>query len=276
MESGTRPTRESGEAVFGRLPDLTGLPERAGPVPDSARSRAWAHLAPARQQDVSRVFANIGKAIAAYERRIEPGPSRFDKYVDAELAGRAHSAESALGDDERAGLRLFIGKANCVTCHNGALFTDDHFHNTGIPQSFAGAPHDSGRTTGVRAVLASEFNCLGAFSDAKPEECDELRFAVTDGPELVRAFKTPSLRNVVARAPYMHAGQIATLDAVLAHYDRAPLAPAGKSELKPLNLTPAERRQIQAFLSTLTSPPIAAPALLAAPLVAAAHTRVSE
>ena len=253
------------EAVFGKLPTLADLPNRAGPVPDSARARAWSRIPAVRQHEVSRVYANIGKAIAAYERRIEPGPSRFDRYVDSELAGAPHTAESTLDDDERAGLRLFIGKANCVTCHNGARFTDDHFHNTGIPQSANGAPHDSGRTAGVRTAMTNEFNCLGTFSDAKPEQCDELRFAVTDGPELVRAFKTPSLRNAAERAPFMHGGQMASLDAVLAHYDRAPAAPAGKSELQPLHLSRREQRQIEAFIRTLSGPPRGQASLLIPP-----------
>ena len=80
---------------------------------------------------VTRVFVNIGKAIAAYERRIEFGPSRFDRYVDAiSDTGRG---DGILTSDEIAGLRLFIGKANCTQCHNGPLFTNNEFHNTGVP-----------------------------------------------------------------------------------------------------------------------------------------------
>jgi cytochrome c peroxidase len=246
--------KDAYEAVFGALPDLRGLPDRAGPVPDSARSRAWARIAPVRQRDISHLYANIGKAIAAYERKIAFTPARFDRFVAAELAGRQHTGDDALSDDERAGLRLFIGKANCSTCHNGALFTDNHFHNTGVPQSPNGAPNDSGRATGVRAVMASEFNCTGTHSDAKHDDCSELRFAVTEGSELVRAFKTPSLRNAVTRPPFMHAGQFASIIDVLGHYNRAPSAPGGKTELKPLHLSDRELRQIEAFLNTLVSP----------------------
>ena len=240
------------QQVFGRVPDMRGLPERAGPVPDTSRAHAWARIAPARQEEISRIYANIGKAIAAYERKIELAPSRFDRFVETELAGQPHSPENAFSDDERAGLGLFIGKANCVTCHNSALFTDNHFHNTGVPQASLGVQDDSGRATGVRSVMASEFNCTSKFSDAKPDQCDELRFAATDGAELIRAFKTPSLRNVAVRAPFMHSGQIASLGDVLAHYNRAPAAPAGRSELKPLHLSPRELRQLEAFLLTLT------------------------
>jgi cytochrome c peroxidase len=260
-----REYRAEYETVFGHVPDVRGLPERAGPVPDPARAKAWSRLAPVRQEEISRMYANIGKAIAAYERKIEFAPSRFDRFVEAELAGRTHTRESAFSDDERAGLALFIGKANCVTCHNGALFTDDHFHNTGVPQSRSGVPNDSGRASGVRSVMAAEFNCTSKYSDAKPGQCDELRFAATDGEELVRAFKTSSLRNVATRAPFMHGGQFASLREVLAHYDRAAAAPAGKSELKPLHLSNEEVRELEAFLQTLTSPLAVPPELMAAP-----------
>ena len=211
-------------------------------------------IAPTAEADVSRVYANIGKAIAAYERRITFLPARFDRYVAAEIAGGDHSADDDFSPEERAGLRLFIGRGNCVNCHNGALFTDNHFHNTGVPQSTIGAAHDSGRTSGVRTAIASEFNCLGKYSDATPDACSELRFAVTDGAELVRAFKTPSLRNAVSRAPFMHAGQFATVEQVLEHYNRAPISPAGRTELRKLRLSKAELKQIQAFLGTLVGP----------------------
>jgi cytochrome c peroxidase len=223
--------RKEYESVFGRLPDLS--------VKDS----------------VTRVFANMGKAIAAFERTIGFDTTRFDRYVAAELAGRAHTAADSLSADEEAGLKLFMGKANCVNCHNGARLTDDHFHNTGVARSALVTTPDSGRAAGALAVMADEFNCLGKYSDAKPEQCTELRFAVTGGPELVRAFKTPSLRNVTARAPFMHAGQIATIDEVVEHYNRAAPAPFGKTELRRLRLTRRQRRQISAYLGTLTAPP---------------------
>lgn len=245
------------ERVFGPLPDLAGLPANAGPVADSARASAWKEIAPARRREISRVYANIGKAIAAYERRIGFAPSRFDRYVDAELAGRTHTAENSLSADEEAGLRIFIGKGNCVSCHNGSLFTDNHFHNTGVQLPATALPPDSGRTVGVRQALAAEFSCTGEFSDAKPEECEELRFAVAEGEELVRAYKTPSLRNVAERAPYMHAGQISTLEDVVAHYKDPPTAPFGRSELRKLKLSPKEREQLVAFLRTLSGPVVA-------------------
>lgn len=260
--------REEYAAVFGVLPDLSGLPRDAGPVADTLWSAAWRRMPSSRRDAVSRVYANIGKAIAAYERQINYAPSRFDYFVDAELAGKPHSAQSAFSKDEIDGLRLFIGKGNCVNCHNGALFTDSHFHNTGVASSREVAAPDSGRAVGVHQALAAEFNCTSRYSDAKPDACDELRFAVTDGKELLRAYKTPSLRNVAARGPYMHAGQLTSLGSVVEHYDHAPRALFGTTELRPLRLSAAEQRQLVAFLKTLTGPLSAPAGLLESP---AAH-----
>jgi len=194
------------------------------------------------------VFVNIGKAIAAYERLIELGASRFDKYVAALTT--AQSGENILTDDEIAGLRLFIGKGNCTQCHNGPLLTSNEFHNTGVPPR-PGLPIDHGRLTGASAVLSDEFNCRSQWSDAR-ERCSELEFIVTDEQTLDRAYKVPSLRNVAERAPYMDEGQFATLADVLDHYNRAPAAATGHSELRPLRLRPVELRQLEAFLRTLS------------------------
>lgn len=246
--------RKEYERLFGSLPDVSQLPAHAGPNGASDVTSAWEALPAARRDSITRVYANMGKAIAAFERRIALTPTRFDRYVAVELAGSPHTPADSLTRDERAGLNLFIGKANCVNCHNGARLTDDHFHNTGVPVSPLVASPDSGRIVGVRQAMTNEFNCLGRYSDAGPEQCAELRFAVTEGRELVRAFKTPSLRNVADHAPYMHAGQLVTLSAVIDHYSQAPKAPFGHSELKRVRLSKTERTQIEAFLRTLSSP----------------------
>ncbi|HEY0158843.1 MAG TPA: cytochrome c peroxidase [Thermoanaerobaculia bacterium] len=227
------------EEIFGPLPDLT------------------------RRDGVTAVFVNVGKSIAAYERRIQYGPSRFDRYADA-LSKTGRAPRGVLTADETAGLRLFLGKANCTQCHNGPLLTNNEFHNTGVAAGAAPEP-DHGRMAGARAVLTDEFNCRSKWSDAKPEQCAELDFLVTGSPELERAFKVPSLRNVADRAPYMHAGQLATLEQVVAHYNTAPAAPSGHTELKPLHLTATEMRQLTAFLRTLSGGTAAAPELLRAP-----------
>lgn len=244
--------REEYERIFGALPDLAGVPRVAGPVADSAARAAWDALPAAQREAVTRVYANIGKAIAAYERRLEPGASRFDRYAER-LREDGRAPSGILSPDEEQGLKLFIGKASCTQCHNGPLLTDDHFHNTGVPAVDA-HPEDVGRALGAPQVLRDEFNCRSRYSDAKPGECAELEFLRPDGAELTRAYKPPSLRGVAARPPYMHAGQIATLAGVIDHYDRAPAAPAGHTEIHPLKLSPKERAQLEAYLRTLDTP----------------------
>ncbi len=189
------------EALFGPLPALDRIPASAGPVAYPAAARAWKALPAGTRDEITRVFVNVGKCIAAYERTLRPAPSRFDRFADAAAAGHR------------------------------------------------------GRAVGAAQAAADEFNCLGRWSDAPRGACRELEFMVTDGPELERAYKTPSLRDVALRAPYMHAGQVADLEAVVAHYDRAPRAPAGHSEIHPLHLSARERAQLVAFLGTLTGAP---------------------
>ena len=155
-----------------------------------------------------------------------------------------------LTEDEIAGLRLFVGTGECVNCHNGPLLSDNHFHNTGVVAAL-GAPPDVGREAGELLVRDDPFNCLGDFSDAQPEDCAELRFMSIGGPDALGAFKTPSLRGAATRAPYMHAGQIATLDAALLHYQTAAGAQVGLSELRPLTLSDDEFRQLAAFIEAL-------------------------
>jgi len=238
------------EALFGPLPDLTAVPASAGPVADRSAAAAWASVSDIQRAAVTGVFVNLGKAIAAYERRVEYRPSRFDRYVAALAAGRPSAG--ILTADEVAGLRLFIGKANCTQCHNGPLLTNNEFHNTGVPRR-PELPLEEGRLAGAAAVLQDEFNCRSPWSDAR-ERCAELEFIVTDDDALQRAYKVPSLRNVAERAPYMDAGQFATLADVLDHYNRAPAAPAGHTELEPLRLRPSQLHQLEAFLRALSGP----------------------
>lgn len=254
------------EALFGPLPDFSDarrFPASGGPVADPTARAAWDAMAEADREAVTRVYANMGKAIAAYERRILPGSSRFDAYAQAVLDDDP-VGQSALTADEIAGLRLFIGKAECTKCHNGPLFTNNDFHNTGVPPR-AGLPEDMGRATGAPGVLKDEFNCLSRYSDAGPDDCGELRFMTATGHELEAAFKPSSLRNIAQTAPYMHAGQFATLRDALNHYNQALPGPHGHSELNPLKLSERELAQLEAFLRSLSGPLAAPSELLTAP-----------
>jgi cytochrome c peroxidase len=213
--------------------------------------------------DVDHAFANIGKAIAAYERLLLPGESRFDRYVEHVLDGGDHREQDFLSDDEIHGLRLFIGDARCTECHNGPLFTNNEFHNTGL-LSAPGETPDRGRIDGVREVMVDPFNCLGQFNDDPNPNCAELRYVRT-GAELIGATRTPSLRNLENTAPFQRKGQIQSLIAVLDHYNEAPLAMIGHNEAKELKLSDWELRALEAFLGSLSAPVAAEEKWLRAP-----------
>ncbi|MBA3447290.1 MAG: c-type cytochrome, partial [Pseudaminobacter sp.] len=238
------------QRIFGELPDMAGIPANAGPLGTNAEKAAWNRMSADQRASIDRVFANIGKAFAAFGRSIVHEETRFDRFAEAVAEGREPEGEDAFSNEEMLGLRLFIGKANCVACHNGPRFTDDRFHNTGVPAA-KDLPEDRGRETAVAELVADPFNCLGAFSDAGAEICGELQFMVKSGEALKRAYKTPSLRGAAGRPPYMHAGQIATLPNVVDHYSRAPASPYGTSEIAPLTLSEIESAALIAFLRTL-------------------------
>jgi cytochrome c peroxidase len=248
--------REEYEEVFGNLPELGSLPAHAAPVGSPESVTAWNKLTPDQQTGIDRVFSNIGKAIEAFERTIMPGPTRFDAYAAALVAGDELTADKLFADAERNGLKLFIDKADCVRCHSGPLFTDARFRNLGLPGTTPEA--DSGQSTGAVALKEDPFNCTGAFSDVtdEPGACFNLNHVRTGLPYEVGAFKSPSLRGVAQRPPYLHNGQFATLREVLLHYNKAPKATFGTTELThPLELGDDQLADIEAFLQTLNAIP---------------------
>lgn len=239
------------ERIFGPLPDFSGIPANASPLGTDAEKAAWSAMSDTQRDAINRVFSNIGKAIAAFERSIEPAQTRFDRFALNLATGAEPKGDAVFSREEILGLKLFIGKANCVTCHDGPRFTDNSFHNTGVPP-VTGLPPDRGRVDAVTQVEADPFNCFGAYRDGDAGACGELRFMVKDAPQLVRAYKTPSLRGAAARPPYMHAGQFSSLDEVVAHYGKAAPSMEGTSEIHPLELSDRERAALVAFLKTLS------------------------
>jgi cytochrome c peroxidase len=239
------------EAIFGPLDpaldtDPLRFPPAGKPKAAGAADGAWEAMADADRQFVNGAFANYGKALEAYLRRLVDGGARFDAFV----TGQA----DALTADEVAGLRLFVGKAGCVQCHGGPHFSDGQFHALGLPQTGTHVPAmDLGRFTDLTALLASPLNSMGAYSDDRSAS----RLAGVDHvvPEGAKGqFRTPSLRNVAVTAPYMHAGQLKTLEEVIDYYDRGGDARAGTKDpaLRPLGLSADEKRTLVAFLGTLT------------------------
>ena len=253
--SGDEVYRPMYQELFGDLPDVSDpvrFPDNAAPGDNPEWNKAWQAMANADQQSITRAFSNLGKCIAAYEMLLVPQPSRFDYYIEAELKNDSSKQQSLFSPDEKMGLRLFIGKAGCINCHNGPLLTNNEFHNTGLVNSVGEIP-DKGRVEGERLVRADPFNCAGKYSDGTANDCAELRF-MRSGTDLIGAMRTPSLRNLEGTGPFMHKGQVEHLSQVLDHYNRAPEAMIVHNEAEPLGLNDLELRQLEKFLNTLSSP----------------------
>ena len=251
------------EALFGPLPDVLDarFPARARPIPEAPQSpehQAWAALSREDREAVTTAFVNIAKALAAYQRRLIQLDSPWDRALEALAAQDEAAFEQALGPEARRGLALFMGQAQCVLCHSGPMLTDLEFHNLGLPDAPGVDPMSQGRYDGVRALRDDPFHALGRYSDTTQ---DAARIPVAQlvlSDEQRGQFKTPSLRNVALRAPYMHGGHFATLEEVVRFYDELPgQALVGHREelLRPLNLTAQQRRDLVAFLKTLTGRP---------------------
>ncbi len=256
--------REPFEALFGKLPpldDKTRFPTEARPIPEDPvhpHAKAWKRMSPEDRESITRAFVNVGKCIAAYERKLLPGEAPFDRYVQALLSSdpaENPKAEAELSPAAIRGLRAFIGKAGCIHCHNGPLFTDESFHNTGLPLPSPEAIPERARAQGAWQVLADPFRSDGRYSD-DPEPNPDLIFLNPGFEDLLGAYKTPTLRNIAKTGPYGHAGQIASLSAMIEHYRKLPLAKfLGHRDLILKPLDPSVRTSdLVAFLQSLTGP----------------------
>lgn len=168
-------------------------------------------MASTAEEAAGRAGVTVGEmrdALASYVRTMLSGGSRYDRYMAGE--------ESALSDEEKAGMKLFSGKAGCAGCHVGPNLTDEKFHNTGVGTGDAG------------------------------------RFEVTRKESDRGAFKTPGLREVVRTAPFMHDGSLVTVAEVIDFYDKGGGTSANLDrEIRPLHLTPDEKSAVVAFLRAL-------------------------
>jgi cytochrome c peroxidase len=186
----------------GKFPEIVG---RLKAIPDYATQ--FRRLFP--DSGVSR--ETLLTAVATYERTVVAGWAPFDRWIEGN--------EEAITPAAKRGFALFNGKAGCAACHTGWNFTDNKFHDLGIPTK------DIGR------------------AQIEP-----------DNPMARHAFKTPGLRNLTYRAPFGHAGQFADLDAILAFYEGGGLDRPSKSPLmRRLDLSRSEREDLVAFLRSLTA-----------------------
>lgn len=245
------------EALFGPLPaeidEFRRFPPHAMPMeasPEDARHQAWLSMREADRLASNRIFSNVGKAIAAFERGILLTDSVFDRYVAA-LRRRDPKADELLSSDARRGLRLFVGRGACTLCHSGPLLSDGEFHDVGIALG-QGLRIDPGRHRGVQSLLASPFTRIGDYSDA-PGAQPPIRYLDLQSDQLGQ-FKTPSLRGVADTAPYMHDGRFADLRAVVEFYSTrrgARVIGHPTSLLQPLDLDDTEIGDLVAFLRSL-------------------------
>jgi cytochrome c peroxidase len=174
---------------------------------------------PAYQEQHRKVFGRpldpdgVAKAIAAYVRTIVSGNAPYDRFVAGD--------KSAMSASAQRGLALFEGKALCSRCHAGFNFSDENYRNIGV-----------------------------GMDKEKP---DLGRFVVSKVEEDKGAFKTPTLRDIAKRAPYMHDGSEKTLADVVAYYNRGGTKnPWQSSEVRPLGLSAAEQADLVEFLNALT------------------------
>jgi cytochrome c peroxidase len=249
------------EAVF-----QTAMPAELDPAhPDAARFPAtgsplaptgpWRDMAGADRDAINLIFANFGKALEAYERLLLSVGSPLDRYIEGD--------STALSAAAKRGLKLFIGKAACDSCHAGPTLSDEKYHNTAVAQDGAhtlkGPDFDPGRFTGIDVYLGSDFNSHGRYND-DPSVDRTVGVAATNN--LKGAFRTKSLRDVAMTAPYMHTGAIATLKDVVSFYNRGgdSTSYAGTRDalIQPLNLSEDEMNDLVAFLESLTGDPIPA------------------
>ncbi|CAN1724815.1 cytochrome c peroxidase [Hyphomicrobium sp. 1Nfss2.1] len=192
----------------------------------------------------------VGDAIAAYEKTLLSGNSRFDRW-------RFGGEKNAITRQEQRGYELFVGKAGCVTCHameeHTALFTDHEFHDTGIGYHATIAPDNKTYEVQLAPGTFIKMHADQLRSVSEPLKNDLGRFEVTLNPHERWAYKTPSLRNVALTSPYMHDGSLPSLEDVLDYYDRGGIPHDGQAqEIHPLGLSAAEKSDIIAFLKTLS------------------------
>lgn len=244
------------QAIFGAIPlSISDLPATARPGGDSDSVEAWERLTPIDQDRINRVAANIGKSLAAFQRTLQGGLSRFDRW--AAVVAEGGDGGSILNASELRGLGLFFGEAECWECHSGPLLSDGEFHNIGIPVA-DGLPTDSGRYEGSLLVREDAFNAAGRYSDDVDGRQAILSRGVKRDPEAWGAFRTPTLRGVGRTAPYMHDGSMPDLESVLHFYSTlegaVQLGHHQESVLTPLDLDVGEIEDLAAFLRTLTGP----------------------
>jgi cytochrome c peroxidase len=202
--------------------------------------------APPSPADDEAVLVDVAKALAAFQETFESPATPFDRFRNALARGEPIRPE-LYSEAARRGLRIFVGKGNCSTCHSGPNFTSGEFHDNGFSALAGQARVDRGRIEGLKEVRASRFNLVGPYSDAPTKVAAE-RLRDLQEPDKPGTFKVPTLRHLMLTAPYGHHGDIETLAEVVRHYSER-----GSSQLKPLRLTAREQTDLVVFLESLST-----------------------
>lgn len=197
----------------------------------------------------------LSQALAAYQRTLVSGNSRFDQWYYGKDG-------KALTQNEINGFRLFMGKAKCVSCHavgeKAAIFTDQSFHNTGIGwarnnkiMSDASSSSTFPLTLAPGIVVQVAQNQVEKASEIPQNDVG--RFEITEDPKDSWSYKTPSIRNVALTGPYMHDGSLRTLKEVVDFYNKGGEDNPYKDPLlQPLGLNATEVAELVAFMEALT------------------------
>lgn len=186
---------------------------------------------------------NLAKAIAAFERTIVSKPTAVDKYLMGDKA--------ALNENQKKGMDLFTGKANCIACHYGPALADAEFHTLGVPEI------DELKTDTDRIATRHFFASDQKYPNPRSVNSDYGRELITKSQSDRGKFKTPSLRELVHTAPYMHNGAFETLDDVIEFFMKGGGDHPNKDPLlKPFTLTDEEFDQLREFLEALSSPEV--------------------
>ncbi len=212
---------------------------------------AFGRTPPAEDEQL---LVDAGKALAAFQETLVSGRTPFDEFRD----GLATGDGTALGkypESAQKGLRIFIGKGNCSTCHFGPHFTNGEFADTGIGFFVGPGKVDSGRHEGIKRLKGNPHNLLGRFNDdASGSNAVGTRHVEMQHRNFGE-WRVPGLRNVAQTAPYMHNGSLATLRDVVKHYselNEERLHADAERLLKPLKLSHGEIDDLVTFLESLS------------------------
>lgn len=191
------------ENIFGPVPDFSDT--KRFPLSGKPGTPQFDAMTEQDKDLVNRVYVNIGKALEAYVRKLAAGRSPFDDFIN----GHAGS----ISIDAQRGMVAFT-RHGCDACHSGPTFSDERFHTLGYPAK-PGRPKDLARAGGIAFAGSWQFTSTSKFADPKK---GDLTPNAAMGTDESGGFRTPSLRNVEATAPYGHDGALDTLEqAIDAH-----------------------------------------------------------